>query len=121
MLENAERVLTAVRAFGFPTPELDAHAMIDPLRILQMGVEPVQIHVRSAISGVTGKRPGWAARRDCGGHEVAFLGREAFLQNKRSSARPKALADIDALDPRRSSPRFEALTNRSGLPSVTTS
>ena len=30
-LENAERVLAAVRAFGFPTSELDPQAIIDPL------------------------------------------------------------------------------------------
>ena len=99
-LENADRVLAAVRAFGFPTSELDAKVMTDPRRILQMGVEPVQIHVMSAISGVTWDEA-WAGRAPgrCGRHEVAFLGREAFLQNKRASARPKDLADIDALEP----------------------
>jgi hypothetical protein len=28
---------------------------------------------------------------------VAFIGREAFLRNKRAAGRPKDLADIDAL------------------------
>ncbi len=99
-LENAERVLAAVRAFGFPTSELDPQAIIDPRRILQMGVEPVQIHVMSAISGVTWDEA-WLSRAPgrCGSHEVAFLGREAFLRNKRASARPRDLADIDALEP----------------------
>jgi hypothetical protein len=99
-IENAERVLAAVRAFGFPNAELDAHAIVDPRRMLQMGVEPVQIHVMSAISGVTWEEA-WGSRAPgrCGSHDVAFLGREAFLRNKRVSARPKDLADIDALDP----------------------
>jgi len=99
-LENAERVLAAVRAFGFPTSELDPQAIIDPRRILQMGVEPVQIHVMSAISGVTWDEA-WLSRAPgrCGSHEVAFLGRESFLRNKRASARPRDLADIDALEP----------------------
>ena len=34
-----------------------------------------------------------------GRHTVAFLGREAFLRNKRAAGRPKDLADIDALTP----------------------
>jgi hypothetical protein len=34
-----------------------------------------------------------------GAHAVAFLGRETFLQNKRAAARPKDLADFDALEP----------------------
>lgn len=69
-----------------------------------MGIEPVQIHVMSAISGVSWE-DAWRTRAagTCGGHTVAFLGRDAFLQNKRASGRPKDLADIDALEPGRDS------------------
>lgn len=97
-LENASRLLAAVRAFGFPVSELRPQDIVDTNRILQMGVEPVQIHVMSAISGVSWEEA-WRDRRagPCGQHEVAFLGRETFLRNKRASARPKDLADIDAL------------------------
>ena len=35
----------------------------------------------------------------CGRQKVALLGRETFLRNKRAAARPKDLADIDALAP----------------------
>ena len=97
-IDNASRLLAAVRAFGFPVAELQPQDVVVASRILQMGVEPVQIHVMSAISGVS-----WdEAWRDhvigpCGRHEVAFLARETFLQNKRAAARPKDLADIDAL------------------------
>jgi hypothetical protein len=99
-IENAERVLAAVRAFGFPITDLRPQAILEPRRILQMGVEPVQIHVMSAISGVTWDEA-WLGRAlgRCGSHEVAFLGRAAFVQNKRAAARPKDLADIDALEP----------------------
>ena len=97
-VDNASRLLAAVRAFGFPVAELQPQDVVVASRILQMGVEPVQIHVMSAISGVS-----WdEVRRDqamgtCGRHQVAFLGRETFLRNKRAAARPKDLADIDAL------------------------
>jgi len=96
--ENAERLLRAVSAFGFPVTDLHPDDVIDSRRMLEMGVEPVQIHVMSAISGVTWEE----ASRDqmtamLGRHEVAFLGREAFLRNKRAAGRPKDLADIDAL------------------------
>ena len=99
-LDNAARVLAAVRAFGFPVEELQPRDLIDPRRILEMGLEPVQIHVMSSISGVSWE-DAWRTRAAgmCGGHKVAFLGREAFLQNKRAAARPKDLADIDALEP----------------------
>ena len=97
-LENAERLLAAVRAFGFPMVELSADRLVDARHMLQMGVEPVQIHVMSAISGVLWDEA-WATRVTVrfGNREVAILGREAFVRNKRAAGRPKDLADIDAL------------------------
>ena len=95
---NASRVLAAVRAFGFPVTELQPPDIANTNRILQMGVEPVQIRVMSAISGVSWDEA-WQDRvvGPCGQQQVAFLGRETFLRNKRAAARPKDLADIDAL------------------------
>ena len=99
-IENASRLLAAVRAFGFPVTELQPDHIVSAERILQMGVEPVQIHVMSAISGVSWDEA-WRSRDigTCGSHQVGFLGRETFLRNKRAAARPKDLADIDALSP----------------------
>ena len=97
-LDNAARLLTALEAFGFPVAELSPEGMADRRRILQMGVPPVQIHVMSAISGVEWDEV-WADRLEgpLGHHTVSSLGRETFLRNKRAAARPKDLADIDAL------------------------
>lgn len=97
-LDNAERLLAALDAFGFPVVELSPEIVADRRRMLQMGVPPVQIHVMSAISGVEWEEA-WADRVDgpLGRHLVSFLGRETFLRNKRAAARPKDLADIDAL------------------------
>jgi hypothetical protein len=96
--ENAVRLLDAVRTFGFPVAELTPEALMDGRRMLQMGVEPVQIHVMSAISGVSFDEV-WRDRLigTVGGRDVPFLGRETFLKNKRAAGRPKDLADIDAL------------------------
>lgn len=99
-IDNAARLLTALRTFGFPVTELSPEAISDGRRMLQMGVPPVQIHVMSAISGVAWDE-GWADRVEgpLGSHRVQFLGRETFLRNKRAAGRPKDLADIDALEP----------------------
>ena len=97
-IANAERVRSALAAFGFPVDNLSAEAIADPRRMLEMGLPPVQIHVMSAISGVE-----WAeARTDrvegrIGSHHAWFLGRHSFLKNKRAAGRPKDLADVDAL------------------------
>ena len=67
-------------------------------RIIQMGVEPVQIHVMSDISGVWDEV--WAGRvgAHCGSHDVAFIGRNQFLANKKASGRPQDLADVHKLE-----------------------
>ena len=56
--DNAVRAMAAIRAFGFPATELKPEDIVDGRRILQMGVEPVQIYVMSAISGVFLTTPG---------------------------------------------------------------
>jgi hypothetical protein len=97
-LENGSRVLEAVNAFGFPTGHLQPQDIIAADRVLEMGVEPVQIHVMSAISGVSWDEA-WGDRvaAPCGRQVVPFLSRDMFLRNKRAAGRPKDLADIDAL------------------------
>ena len=97
-IENAARVLSAIRTFGFPVGELQSTDLADPRRMLEMGVPPVQIHLMSAISGVTWDEV-WANRDigPCGRHQVSFVGRETLVRNKRAAGRPKDLADIDAL------------------------
>jgi hypothetical protein len=96
--DNAERLIQALHAFGFTVPELSPKMIVESSRMLQMGVEPVQIHVMSAISGVEWD-DAWTTRAHArlGTREVPILGREALLRNKRAAGHPKDLADIDAL------------------------
>lgn len=98
---NAQRLLAALDAFGFPSTGLSPDAVVDKRRMLQMGVPPVQIHVMSAISGVDWDEV-WRDRVEgrLGSHPVSFLGRATFVKNKRAAGRPKDLADIDAIEPR---------------------
>jgi hypothetical protein len=96
--ENAARLVAALTDFGFPAEQLRPEQLVEPSRILQMGVEPVQIHVMSDISGVTWDEA-WAGRETgpCGTRDLPFIGRREFLRNKRASGRLKDLADIEAL------------------------
>jgi len=97
--DNASRVLQALSAFGFPPTNLRPEQVIEPARIIQMGVEPVQIRVMSAISGVTWDEA-WAGRETarCGSRDLPFIGRVEFIRNKRAAGRLKDLADVEALD-----------------------
>jgi hypothetical protein len=95
---NAERLIAALAAFGFPAADLRPDQVIDPHRIIQMGVEPIQIHIMCDISGVSWDEA-WAGREigRCGSHELPFIGRSDFMRNKRAAGRLKDLADLEAL------------------------
>jgi len=96
---NAGLLLSALADFGFPAPQLRPQDLIEPTRIIQLGVQPVQIHVMSDITGVSWD-DAWEGRVEvrCGLHQIPFIGRREFIINKRASGRMKDLADLDALD-----------------------
>ena len=97
--ENGSKLLSAIRAFGFPTGPLEAHSFEDPATLVEMGVPPLQVHVMTSISGVTWDEA-WEGRLEVtfGGVRVPVLGRHELLRNKRAAGRAKDLADIDALE-----------------------
>jgi hypothetical protein len=96
--ENGRRLLDAISAFGFPPSPVTPADVAAGRKVIEMGVAPVQIHVMSHIDGVTWREV-WETRETgpLGHRTVAFIGRQAFLRNKRAAGRPKDLADIDAL------------------------
>lgn len=98
-VESAARLLAALSAFGFPPTNLEPKQIIEPTRIIQMGVEPVQVHVMSDISGVTWDEA-WAGHETapCGSRDLPFIGRAEFIRNKRAAGRLRDLADIEALE-----------------------
>jgi hypothetical protein len=51
-LDNADRLLTALEAFGVPVTELTLETIVYRRRMLQMEVPPGQLHVMSSISDV---------------------------------------------------------------------
>ncbi len=51
--ENAGRVVAAIRAFGFNTPNLTEDLFLQRRRIVRMGHPPIRIEVMNEIDGVT--------------------------------------------------------------------
>ena len=88
--ENGRRLLSAIAAFGFPTVPLTADDIVVGTKVIEMGVAPVQIHVMSQIDGVSWADV-WESRElaPSGSREVPFIGREAFLRNKRAAGQPR--------------------------------
>ena len=72
---------------------------VKPNQVVQLGLPPYRIDILTSISGVDFAEA-WEGRVHGVLFDVpvAFLGREAFVRNKRASGRPKDLADIRALE-----------------------
>ncbi len=97
--ENAERVIQALRAFGFQSPQLSADDFVREERVVQLGVPPARIDILTSISGIDFKAA-YEGRVEAviDGVRMVFLGRSELIKNKRAVGRPKDLADVDALE-----------------------
>jgi len=98
--ENARRVWRALAAFGAPLNEWRVREadFALPDVVIQLGLPPYRIDVMTSITGVTFAEA-WDGRLS--GHlldvPVPFIGRDAFIRNKRATGREGDKRDIDAL------------------------
>ena len=96
--ESVNRMLEAVRDFGFPTADVTTQMLLARNTIVRLGRVPRQVYVMSSISGVTWEAA-WNSRKP-GTYmdvKVFYIGREELIANKRACGRTKDLADIEAL------------------------
>jgi hypothetical protein len=97
--ENANRIVSALAAFGFGTLGLTSEDFQKPDQVVQLGVPPVRIDLITSITGVSwdqasaGKISG-----NYGDIPVSFLGRAQYIANKKATGRARDLADIEALE-----------------------
>ena len=102
---NAARVVAALDVFGAP---LDAHGVTEddfqlPGSIYQIGLPPRRIDILTELSGVSfDEATEEVLEGELGAIAVRFIGRDAFVRNKRASGRLKDLADIEALESKKS-------------------
>jgi hypothetical protein len=99
--ENAARVMTALASFGAPLADISAADFAREGIVYQIGVPPGRIDILTQLTGLTFDEawPG-RLRRPFGEVEVDFIGREAFLRNKRATGRAKDLGDIEGMEGR---------------------
>lgn len=97
--ENAERLIAALKQFGFGSLGLDAAAFLKEDVIVQLGRPPNRIDLLTSISGVTFDEA-WNTRESgtIEGVEVTFIGHDALIRNKKSTGRAKDLGDAEELD-----------------------
>ena len=97
--ENAGNVLRALVDFGAPLAAVSESDFAKPGITFQIGVVPLRIDILTEISGVTFEEA-WSDRamHSFGPFTVPFLGKKTLIKNKRATARPKDLADLDVLE-----------------------
>ena len=96
--ENAERLVSCLREFGFDTPDLTPELFDDPNRIVRMGVAPVRIEILTEIDGVEFEECFRRAEtRVVEGTDVSVISLDDLKINKRASGRPKDLDDLEKL------------------------
>ena len=95
---NAPRVMRALAAFGAPLDGISEIDFARPGVVFQIGVPPGRIDILTELTGLTFDEA-WPTRSAglFGELTVDFLGREAFIRNKRATGRTKDLADIEDL------------------------
>lgn len=95
---NAHRVMHALREFGAPTIEVREEDFAQPGVTYQIGLPPRRIDILTDLTGLTFVEA-WPNRvtHAFGELQVAFIGRDDFIHNKRATGRPKDLGDIDGM------------------------
>lgn len=96
--DNATRLVSALRQFGFDVPELQPDLFLRFDRVIRMGVPPNRIEIQTGIDGVRFDdcRPrGITAELD--GVGVRFISLADLKANKQASGRYKDLADLEQL------------------------
>lgn len=96
--ENALRVMRALAAFGAPLLALKEDDFARPGIVFQIGVPPGRIDVLTELTGIT-FADAWPEREAgrFGDLTVDFLGRVAFIRNKRATGRARDLGDVEGL------------------------
>ncbi|MDZ7592031.1 MAG: hypothetical protein U5L05_15420 [Rubrivivax sp.] len=97
--ENIDRLLAALKAFGFGSLGLTRADFTDD-SVIQLGVAPGRIDLLTRIDGVEFDAC-WGRREtmEVDGLPLNFIGLEDFKANKRAVGRFKDLADLEALEP----------------------
>jgi len=97
--ENAPRVMRALAAFGAPLAEIAADDFARAGITYQIGVPPGRIDILTELTGLTFAEA-WVdrLRRPFDDVNVDFIGRAAFIRNKRATGRPKDLGDIEGME-----------------------
>ena len=96
--DNAKKLISALREFGFDDPELKPDIFLQTPKIVRMGYPPMRLEITTYISGVEFDACYETRIVDkLDGVEVYLIDLENLKKNKRASGRTKDLADVEEL------------------------
>ncbi|NNF04566.1 MAG: hypothetical protein HKN17_08870 [Rhodothermales bacterium] len=97
-IENAGRLVEAMRKFGFDVPDLKPELFLKKEKLVRMGLPPMRIEIMTDIPGVSFE-PAFANREQTlvDGIGVDVIGLEELKANKRATGRHKDLDDLENL------------------------
>ena len=96
--ENASLTAEALDDFGYAPKEQSLPYLLDPGKILRMGMPPFRLEISTSIDGV--EFDACFPRKETVEHEgmiINFIGYEDLIANKKASGRLKDLADVEEL------------------------
>ena len=96
--ENAQRTLNCVKSFGFSSYNLSVSDFTKQGNIIQLGYPPVRIDIINQVDGVDFTKC-FKNKKDVNVEDLTlyFIGYEDLLTNKRKTARPRDIDDIENL------------------------
>lgn len=97
--DNAPRIMRALAAFGAPMGDIAEADFASPGVVYQLGLPPGRIDILTTLTGITFAEA-WPDRvsHPMGDVRVSFIGRSAFIRNKKATGRAKDLGDIEGLE-----------------------
>jgi len=95
---NAQRIVDALRDFGFNTPELNPSLFLDPDKVVRIGVPPLRIDILTTIAGVSfGDCFGRREVVSVGDVQIPVISLPDLKANKQATGRSQDLADLEHL------------------------
>ncbi|NNJ27687.1 hypothetical protein [Alienimonas chondri] len=97
-LENAARVVAALKDFGFWSEDVSEELFLDPKKIVHIGRRPVLIDILNDAAGLDfSECYARAERVTLEGVEMPVLALKDLRTNKMASGRPQDFGDLDNL------------------------
>ena len=96
--DNGQKIVAALRDFGFEQLGLVAADFSKPNQIVQLGYEPVRIDISTSITGVSFD-DAWSEKcpATLDNQPVCFPSKRHLMANKKAVARDKDIVDLENL------------------------